>query len=167
MHKGHILFSYIKSVIFFSLLKVQRLIATACDSLEYYMNNKFVFQAHNYNAVSGRLNEIDKEKFYDRTTVKICVKKIYEALEHLLQLCLALMHFLLVYFDVYVQMDINHYLHDAAYGTRLYLVKEKVEDLPKARKLFIRLRYLDIITKTLCIYWIVKILLTRFNVSIY
>lgn len=57
--------------LFYSLLKVQRLIAASCTSLEYYMSNKFVFKAENYNEICGRLNKIDREIFYNRTSVNI------------------------------------------------------------------------------------------------
>lgn len=66
------LYSNIKSVVFFSsLLKVQRLIVAACDTLDYYMSNKFVFQSHTYSAVCDRLNQIDREKYYNRATVNL------------------------------------------------------------------------------------------------
>lgn len=64
-------------------------------------------------------------------------------------------------------MDVNQYLNNGAFGSRLYLAKEKLEDLPKAKVLFRRLRYLDVTCKVLFVYLIVKKLLTYFNVSIY
>lgn len=50
-------------------MKVQRKIVSACETLEYYMLNLFVFQTETYNAAVGRLNEIDKQIFYDRSRV--------------------------------------------------------------------------------------------------
>lgn len=52
-----------------SLLRVQRMISTSCHALEYFMNNLFVFDATNYNAALAKLNEIDKEIFYNRSKV--------------------------------------------------------------------------------------------------
>lgn len=66
-----------------------------------------------------------------------------------------------------IQMDVNKYCYNAAYGTKLYLVKEKIEDVPKTRAFYRRLRFLDISTKALLVYWIVKKILTYFDVSIY
>lgn len=54
---------------FRSLLKVQRMIVTGSQALEYFMNNKFIFIARNYNAALDKLNEIDKSIFYGRSTV--------------------------------------------------------------------------------------------------
>lgn len=64
-------------------------------------------------------------------------------------------------------MDVNEYLYNGALGSRLYLANEKMEDLPKAKVLYRRLKYLDITCKVLFVYLIVKKLLTYFDVSIY
>lgn len=45
------------------------MIRTGCLSLEYFTNNKFIFTSHKYNAAFATLNEIDKNVFYDRSTV--------------------------------------------------------------------------------------------------
>ncbi|XP_031626468.1 putative fatty acyl-CoA reductase CG5065 [Contarinia nasturtii] len=114
------------------LLRVQRTIIQAANVLEYYMNEKFVFVSDNYNSVCGALNKIDREIYYDRTT-----------------------------------MDVDNYCYNAAFGTKLYLVKEKVEDIPTALAFHRRLWFLDVFTKSFFTYWIVQKLLSYFNVSIY
>lgn len=68
--------------------------------------------------------------------------------------------------DVDLQMDVNKYMNVATCGIKLYLGKEKLEDLPKARAFYKRLRFLDIFSKTLMIYWIAKKLLAYFNVHL-
>lgn len=59
------------------------------------------------------------------------------------------------------------YFRDAAYGTRLYLVKEKPENIPRARITFKCLQYLDIATKSFLTYWIIKKLLNYMNMRLY
>lgn len=63
-------------------------------------------------------------------------------------------------------MDVRKYMHVAACGTKLYLTKEKLEDIPKAREFNRRLRFLDIFSKTLMMYWFAKKLLSFFNVQL-
>ncbi|XP_055309701.1 putative fatty acyl-CoA reductase CG5065 [Sitodiplosis mosellana] len=113
------------------LLKVQRLVFAGSQALEYYMMELFVFKASAYNAVCSRLNNIDRQIFYDRMT-----------------------------------MDMDEYLQNAACGTKLYLCKEKLENIPKARIFCRRLRFLDIFSKTLMTYWIAKKVLSYFNVHL-
>lgn len=56
---------------------------------------------------------------------------------------------------IFVQMDIQQYFSVATLGTKLYLVKDKREDLPRALKFMDRLYYLDLIVKLLVGYWLV------------
>lgn len=55
----------------YRLLKVQRMIAHSCESLEYYMSEKFVFKSDVYKTTYSKLNEIDRDIFYDNSTVKL------------------------------------------------------------------------------------------------
>lgn len=50
-------------------MKVQRKIVSSCEAIEYYTLNKHVFKTEVYNANVGRLNEIDKQIFYDKSRV--------------------------------------------------------------------------------------------------
>lgn len=61
-------------------------------------------------------------------------------------------------------MDFNEYCQVATLGSRLYLCKEKEEDLPKARKFMQKLYYLDIIAKILCVVMFVNFLKSYFDV---
>lgn len=69
-------------------------------------------------------------------------------------------------FHTYLQMDVRKYMFTAACGTKLYLTKEKIEDVPKAREFIRRLRFLDIFSKTLMSYWMAKKLLSFFNIQL-
>lgn len=62
-------------ILIYSLLKVQRLISTGSSALEYYMNHHFIFKAGNYNAAFAKLNEVDKQIFYDRSTVNTYINQ--------------------------------------------------------------------------------------------
>lgn len=64
-------------------------------------------------------------------------------------------------------MDITEYCNTAAYGTRVYLAKEKPENTPKARLLYQRLWFLDVSTKLLFTYWMAQKWLTYFNITIH
>lgn len=55
--------------IFRSMLKVQRMIVTGGQALEYYTTEVFAFKAFAYNSISSRLNDIDRQIFYDRSMV--------------------------------------------------------------------------------------------------
>lgn len=59
------------------------------------------------------------------------------------------------------------YFRAAAVGARAFLVKEKPEDIPKARKTFRRLFYLDVATKTLITCWIIQKVFNYFELTIY
>lgn len=63
-------------------------------------------------------------------------------------------------------MDVKKYVLEAACGVKVYLGKEKLEDLPKARAYFRRLRILDIFAKTLMTYWIAKKILSYLDVNL-
>lgn len=56
-------------------------------------------------------------------------------------------------------MDIQQYFSVATMGTRVYLVKDKKENLPKALQFTQRLYYLDLTVKMLFGIWIVYKLL--------
>lgn len=56
-------------------------------------------------------------------------------------------------------MDIQQYFSVATMGTRVYLVKDKKENLPKALQFTKRLYYLDLTVKILFGIWIVYQLL--------
>lgn len=143
------------------MLKIQRIISTGCDTLYYYQNNLFVFKAGVYNAVRARLSEKDREIFYDRATV--CI-------ESSLRTCCLLLNFIRILACnqlICSQMDMNDYCDKGAYGTRLYLVKGKPENIPKAKRLMQRLWYLDVATKSLVTYWLLKKLITYFNITLY
>lgn len=56
-----------------SMMKVQRMISTSCHALEYFLNNLFVFDATTYNTAWAKLNEIDREIFYNRSKVNFCL----------------------------------------------------------------------------------------------
>lgn len=52
-----------------SLLKVQRIILTSGAALDYYLNSLFRFKTEVYAARNGKLNEIDRDVFYDMSKV--------------------------------------------------------------------------------------------------
>lgn len=52
-----------------SLMKVQRMVLTGSDALYYYLNTKFVFKTTVYSEFNAKLNEIDREMFYDHSKV--------------------------------------------------------------------------------------------------
>lgn len=60
---------------FSSLLRVQRIIQSCCDTLSYYMNNLFLYKTSVYNRAYGRLSDIDKEIFYDGSKVKFSLSR--------------------------------------------------------------------------------------------
>lgn len=66
-----------------------------------------------------------------------------------------------------LQMITLEYFRGATVGARIYLVKENPEDIPKARKTFRRLFYLDVATKALITSWIIQKVMNYFQVSIY
>lgn len=53
------------------MLKIQRKIQAGCDSLYYYMNEKFLFRSDNYDNSFSKLNEEDKKIFYNRDKVRM------------------------------------------------------------------------------------------------
>lgn len=54
-------------------------------------------------------------------------------------------------------MDMAKYFEGASYGIRTYFVKDKPEDLPRARKFYEYLKILDRVSKTLIVLWIIFI----------
>lgn len=56
-------------------------------------------------------------------------------------------------------MDNDEYFENAAYGTKIYVAREKIEDTPKALKTSQRLWVLDKSTKILFTCWILHKLL--------
>lgn len=76
------------------------------------------------------------------------------------------LHFNLIHL-MNLQMITLEYFRGAAVGARVYLVKEKLEDIPKARRTFRRLFYLDLATKTLFTCWIIQKVFSYFQLSIY
>lgn len=64
-------------------------------------------------------------------------------------------------------METLSYFRANMMGARLYLAKEKPEDIPKARKTFRRLFYLHVVTKTLIVCWIIQKCFNYFELSIY
>lgn len=53
------------------------------------------------------------------------------------------------------QMDIQQYFSVATLGSKLYLIKDKKENLPKAHQFMRRLYYLDLSVKILIGIWLV------------
>lgn len=51
-------------------------------------------------------------------------------------------------------MDVQQYFRAASLGIKLYLVKEKLEDLPKALEFTRRLYYLDLTVKIIIGVWL-------------
>lgn len=51
-------------------------------------------------------------------------------------------------------MDVQQYFSVATLGTKLYLVKDKIEDLPKALQFMKKLYYLDLTVKILIGIWL-------------
>lgn len=56
-------------------------------------------------------------------------------------------------------MDVRQYNVSSAFGTRLYFIKDKPEDLPKARACYRRLKIIDKISKTLISLWFINMIL--------
>lgn len=54
------------------------MISAGCQTLEYFTNNEFVFNAYNYNAALDRLNETDKKMYFSRAAV--CLNSYSESL---------------------------------------------------------------------------------------
>lgn len=54
-----------------------------------------------------------------------------------------------------MQMNVQQYFSVATLGTKLYLVKDKMEDMPKALRFMQRLYYLDLTVKILMGIWVV------------
>lgn len=54
---------------FRSLLKVQRKIIVASQQLEYFINHEYRFDVEIFNKTCGKLNDIDKEIFYNLSKV--------------------------------------------------------------------------------------------------
>lgn len=50
-------------------MRAQRKIVLGTQALDYYTNNLFRFKAEIYNDCYGRLNDVDKKIFYNRTDV--------------------------------------------------------------------------------------------------
>lgn len=140
----------------YSLLKVQRIISTSCHALEYFTNNYFIFDANEYNEALAKLNETDRKIFYDRSTVNFNIK-------YLLKTSTPPIHHL----PFVSQLNIHQYCHVGAYGSKVYLAKENPDNVPQARTLFRRLWFLDVVTKLLLTYWILKKIFSYFNVTVY
>lgn len=56
-------------------------------------------------------------------------------------------------------MDLDKYFEDAALGTKLYLVKEKKEDIPTALAFMAKMYVLDIATKIIIGLWLASTVL--------
>lgn len=143
----------------YSLLKVQRMIFVGSQELEYYMNNRFVFKADRYNAAHEKLNKIDQHLLYNRRMVKC----------NFISLSLKILNIWLtnLIWSDFSQMNVEEYTDNASLGMKTFLVKEKLDNLPKVKAFYTKLFYLDIFTKTLFTYWIVKKCLAHFDVIVY
>lgn len=64
-------------------------------------------------------------------------------------------------------MDPSAYCLSAAFGTRIYLAKDKIENISKARAFHLRLRILDLLVKLLISYWLFRKLLKYMNVELF
>lgn len=64
-------------------------------------------------------------------------------------------------------MELFKYLDVAMIGLKIYLRKEKREDIPKAKAFMKKMGYLDIFTKTLLCYWILSMCLRYFNLTLF
>lgn len=151
---------------------MQRIISHSCFQLEYYLSHVFIFKADNYNAAQGRLSTIDRRIFYDRSTVNVnqlLLSQLIFIYVIYFFYCLICkwIECLIDIFDIVVQMNIDTYCCNAAYGVKVFLAKEKPESSLKARKLYQRLWFLDISTKILLTYWILQNFLSYFNIMIH
>lgn len=147
---------------FSSMLKVQRMISAGLDDLEYFTNNKFIFNAYNYNAALDRLNEVDKKIYYGRSSVCLNISDFFVSIVFNLSIS-----FICFIRFIYAQMHVLEYCDACAYGYKIYLAKEKPENIPKARALYKRLWYLDVAVKTYLCYWIFKKVLAYFDITFY
>lgn len=68
---------------------------------------------------------------------------------------------------IYSQMNVIEYCEVSAYGYKVYLAKEKPENIPKARALYSRLFVLDVAVKLFLSYWILKKVLSYFEITVY
>lgn len=64
-------------------------------------------------------------------------------------------------------MNVDQYCEVCTYGCKVYLAKEKPENIPKARVLLRRLWFLDVSVKIWLTYWILKKILNYLDVTIY
>lgn len=64
-------------------------------------------------------------------------------------------------FNNFVTADVREYLQNCVLGARRYLLKEPDENLPKARKNYLRLWYIDAGTKILVYALVVYIILAK------
>lgn len=68
-------------------------------------------------------------------------------------------HHLCIYnFSVMFSPQLPHdkYFKNAALGTKIYILREKKENLPKARKIMNQLYYLDKVVKYLFFFYLIK-----------
>lgn len=65
-------------------------------------------------------------------------------------------------YDKFVTADVREYLKDCVLGARRYLLKEPDENIPRARRNYARLWYLDAVTRTVVygflLYYAMRIL---------
>lgn len=63
-------------------------------------------------------------------------------------------------------MSVQEYFRVAVLGTKLYLIKDKKENIPKAKAFSRRLIYLDLLTKIVFWSWIVYAIIKYFEPSV-
>lgn len=132
-------------LIAYSMLHVQRKIQDGCDALRYYMNQNFRFKTARYDSTFERLNDEDQRIFYNRSKVWLR-HPINLMWQQWMKSSICLRDF---------QMDIQQYFSVATLGSKLYLIKDKKENMPKAHQFMRRLYYLDLSVKILIGIWIV------------
>lgn len=67
-------------------------------------------------------------------------------------------------FNNFVTADVREYLHNCVLGARRYLLNEPDENIPKARKNYLRLWYIDAVTKFSVYALVGYILLTKMGI---